>query len=210
MKWYMLNIHHTPVDVIKLYFFSWGLLYSMLDFLKKREVQIAIVVVILIAIIVLSVKKEGFQDFSGIWGDLAAFPAAFTESLKDSIAPKTPEPSNASEPVGSMPSVQIEAQKVVAPISIGNGLAIQAQVEIPAQSVDVPSQVPTVPPAQLEESETKVEAQQITIPAQTGVIPGKVDEKTGAIVGIPVQIPEQVIDVQAQSAHVQVMEGFRV
>jgi hypothetical protein len=106
--------------------------------------------------------------------------------------------------------IEVPEKKMTVPISIGDGLAVQAEVSVPAQQVEAPTQQSAMPPKEFEKSDVKVEEQTVTLPAQTGVIPAVVDEASGAVVGIPVSIPQQTVEIKAQDAHVQVMEGFRL
>lgn len=107
-------------------------------------------------------------------------------------------------------NIEVPEKKMMVPISIGDGLAVQAEISVPAQQVETPTQQSAVPPSQFEKSDVKIEEQTVTLPAQTGIIPAVVDEASGAVVGIPVSIPEQTVEIKAQDAHVQVMEGFRM
>jgi hypothetical protein len=89
-----------------------------------------------------------------------------------------------------------------------NGLAVNAKVQIPGQTTEVPAQVPvTLPAAQV--SDLIVSAQEVKIPAQTGVIPGSIDGSS-EVLSVPVSIPEQIVSISQQNAVIPTIEPFRM
>lgn len=108
-----------------------------------------------------------------------------------------------------VPEQQLEVPKMETkvPIDIGNGVSVNATIQVPAQTVTVPEQTATTeitPPAP---TNIEVGAQTVELPAQTGVLPAVIDGKN---VTVPVEIPAQTVDIPAQNAIIPTVEPFRL
>ncbi len=108
-----------------------------------------------------------------------------------------------------VPEQQLEVPKMETkvPIDIGNGVSVNATIQVPAQTVTVPTQTATseiTPPAP---TNIEVGAQTVELPAQVGVLPAVIDGKN---VTVPVEIPAQTVDIPAQNAIIPTIEPFRL
>jgi hypothetical protein len=171
--------------------------------------------VCLILLIILLSKREGFDALTEGVVDFAEYPKAFADVIlpdfiKDVVYDNYfTKPAEKVEP-NTYPSTQLElpSHEATVPIDIGNGLAVNAKVQIPGQTTEVPSQVPvSLPPAQV--SDVMVPAQEIKIPAQTGVIPGAI-AGSPEVLTVPVTIPEQIVSIPKQNAVIPTIEPFRM
>lgn len=140
-----------------------------------------------------------------------------SEPVKPSpTTPSTPAPmekatNQAPAPTVSqkVPEQKLEVPKMETkvPIDIGNGVAVNATIKVPAQTVQVPAQTATTeitPPAP---TNIEVGAQTVQLPAQTGVLPAVIDGKN---VTVPVQVPAQAVAIPAQNAIIPKIEPFRL
>lgn len=108
-----------------------------------------------------------------------------------------------------VPEQQLEVPKMETkvPIDIGNGVSVNATIQVPAQTVTVPEQTATTeitPPAP---TNIEVGAQTVELPAQAGVLPAVIDGKN---VTVPVEIPAQTVDIPAQNAIIPTVEPFHL
>lgn len=163
----------------------------MPEFVRNPMFMIIIAVVIILALAVIFIPKvkEGFVSI--VPRELAMFPDVFKPQLVE------------------VPKIHIDEQVMTVNLDIGEDKQVSADVSVPAQDVEVPKQVSAVP-EKPEMTETKVEAGEVVIPEQVGIIPAVVDNATGAVVGIPVSVPEQAVEVKEQFAYKKVMEGFKI
>lgn len=108
-----------------------------------------------------------------------------------------------------VPEQKLEVPKMETkvPIDIGNGVSVNATIQVPAQTVTVPEQTATTeitPPAP---TNIEVGAQTVELPAQVGVLPAVIDGKN---VTVPVEIKAQTVDIPAQNAIIPTVEPFRL
>lgn len=183
------------------------------DLIMKNPLAIVLILVIIALSIALMMKKENFEGMVEGLQLLAEYPATFAEKLVSSdvkgvsyenyFLPATNmvEPSSAVSTQLELPSHQATVK-----VDIGNGLAVDAKVQVPSQTVDVPSQAPMVIP-EAKMTDVTVAAQTVQIPAQTGAMPATV-EGTDKSVIVPVTIPAQVVSIPEQKAVVPVIEPF--
>lgn len=188
--------------------------------MKIKDLAIAnpIVVGLLLVILVLFilvVKKEDFDGMVEGVKELAEFPAIFAEKLvsadikgivyENYFKPAT-EAVMPMEVVGNQ--LELPSHEATVKVDIGNGMAVDAKVQVPAQTISVPTQdAQVIPEAKM--TDTTVSAQTIQLPAQTGMMPAAVEGSDKSVL-VPVEIPAQVVSIPEQQAVVPVIEPFRM
>jgi hypothetical protein len=189
------------------------------DKIKKiimmNPIAYALSLIVVILIIVLLTKKENFDGLVEGVKDYAEYPKTFADVIlpdfiKDVVYENYFNKSTETVMPNQYPSTQLElpSHEATVAIDIGNGLAVNAKVQIPGQTTEVPAQVPvTLPAAQV--SDLIVSAQEVKIPAQTGVIPGSIDGSS-EVLSVPVSIPEQIVSISQQNAVIPTIEPFRM
>jgi hypothetical protein len=187
------------------------------SFVMANPIPVAgvLFLIIFILVIVLLSKMEGFEGVTEGLRLFAEYPAAFAEAvvpefIKETVYDNYFTKNTEEVKPNEVPMSQLElpTHSVTVPIDIGNGLSVNADIQVPSQTVTVPTQIPvTLPTASV--SDVAVSAQSVQIPAQSGIIPGAIDG-TGAVVSVPVDIPAQIVQIPAQNAVVPVMEPFRM
>lgn len=169
----------------------------------------------IIILIIILASMDGFDGMVEGLKEYAEYPATFAESIVPEFVKDVVYDNyftKSSETVlpyqVDIPQLELPTHTATVPIDIGNGMAVEAKVQIPAQTINVGSQVPvTLPEAQ--KTDVLVSAQQVQIPAQTGIIPGKI-EGSSQVMTIPVDIPAQVVSIPEQKAIIPTMEPFRM
>lgn len=186
---------------------------NMLNFTKKNYLWVILVILFLVIVVSLS-SKEGFEDFNNKWETLAEYPATFVEKvstpfLKENTFINYYLPSKKATGPMSVDSQHLELKdgQAKVPIDIGNGLAVEAVVQIQKQTVDVEAQN-TVQVPKHTSTDVTVEQQEIHIPKQTSIIPGKMTED-GEMIALPVTVEAQTVTVEKQSAIIPSFEAFR-
>ena len=186
---------------------------NVLNFTKKNYLWIILAALFLVIVISLS-SKEGFEDFNSTWETLAEYPATFVEKvstpfLKENTFINYYLPSKKAAGPMSIDSQHLELKdgQAKVPVDIGNGLAVEAVVQIQKQTVDVKAQN-TVQVPKHTSTDVMVQQQQINIPKQTGIIPGKMTED-GGMIALPVTIEAQTVTVEKQTAIIPSIESFR-
>lgn len=184
-----------------------------IELIMKHPISTVLVIIIIILSAVL-IKKEHFDGMVEGLKTYAEYPVTFAEKLVSGEAkgisyenyflPATEKV----EPSAGTASTQLELpqHEATVKVDIGNGLAVDAKVQVPAQTVDVPSQTPIAIP-EAKKTDVTVAAQTVQIPAQTGAMPASV-EGTDKSVIVPVSIPAQVVSIPEQKAVVPVIEPF--
>jgi hypothetical protein len=174
-----------------------------------------IIAVILIIVLYIFLKKDSFDGMVQGEKSYAEFPASFVDAIvpgfiKDVVYDNYFTKSSENIVPYGLPISQLElpTHSVTVPIDIGNGMAVNAKVQVPAQTVELTSQVPVSVP-EPQKTDVLVSAQQVQIPAQTGIIPGKV-EGSSQVLTVPVEIPAQVVNIPEQNAVIPTMEPFRM
>lgn len=175
-------------------------------------IALAVVVIILIAIFA---SVDGFDGMVSGLKEYAEYPATFAEAIVPDFVKETVYDNYFVKPTETVKPYQVDISQLelpthtaTVPIDIGNGMAVEAKVQIPAQTVTVPAQVPvTLPEAQ--KTDVVVTAQEVQIPAQTGIIPGAIDGST-EVMKVQVDIPAQVVSIPEQNAIIPTMEPFRM
>jgi uncharacterized iron-regulated membrane protein len=186
---------------------------KVMDLVIKHPMATILLLVIIALSIALLMKKENFDGMVEGLQLLAEYPATFAEKLvsgdvkgvsyENYFLPATEkvEPSSA-------PATQLElpSHEATVKVDIGNGLAVDAKVQVPAQTVAIPSQDPMVIP-EAKMTDVTVAAQTVQIPAQTGAMPATVEGSDMSVI-VPVSIPAQVVSIPEQKAVVPVIEPF--
>lgn len=186
---------------------------SISNFIERNYMIIILVILFLIVVVSLS-TKESFSNFDS-WDTLAKYPETFTENL---IKPFLKE--------NSFINYYLPSEKTVRPMSVdtqylelkdsetkvsldvGNGVAVLANVKIPAQTAVVNSQTSTKLPEPVK-TDTKVKQQVVSIPEQVGTVPGMINDE-GDVVSVSVTVPEQQVIIPTQNAVVPVAESFKI
>lgn len=171
--------------------------------------------IIIIILIIILKTMDGFDGMVSGLKEYAEYPATFAESIvpefvKDVVYDNyfTKSSETVMPYKVDIPQLELPTHTATVPIDIGNGMAVEAKVQIPAQTVNVQSQVPvSLPEAQ--KTDVLVSAQQVQIPAQTGIIPGAIDGSS-QVMTVPVDIPAQLVSIPEQMAIIPVMEPFRM
>lgn len=187
-------------------------------FVKTNPMTVGIALTAVLGLIILIIVLSSMDTFEGMISGLkeyAEYPATFAEAIvpdfvKESVydnyfvkSTETVKPYQV-----DISQLELPTHTATVPIDIGNGMAVEAKVQIPAQTVSVPSQVPiTLPEAQ--KTDVVVTAQQVQIPAQTGIIPGAIDGSSD-VMKVQVDIPAQVVSIPEQNAIIPTMEPFRM
>lgn len=170
---------------------------------------------VILVLFILVVKKEDFDGMVEGVKELAEFPAIFAEKLvsgdlKGVVYENYFKP--AIEKVMPMEvagnQLELPSHEATVKVDIGNGMAVDAKVQVPAQTVSVPTQNAQVIPV-AKTTDTTVSAQTIQLPAQTGVMPAAVEGSNKSVL-VPVSIPAQVVSIPEQQAVVPVVEPFRM
>lgn len=181
-----------------------------LEFFKSHPEYIVVALLILVIIIVVA-TKENFDGYSPVLEKLASYPSAFLQQVValpnkayDTAKDFLPAIASAMPMSPPIKNLEVESQIATIPVAIGNGMSVQAEISVPAQTVDVPAQVPMSLPTP-EKTSLEVPAQVTEIKAQTGLIPTVVDGKT---IQVPVSIPTQMIDIKEQNATKSIIESF--
>ena len=174
-----------------------------------------IVAVIIIIVLYIVLKKDGFDGLIEGEKNYANFPSSFVEGIvpgfiKDVVYDNYFTKSSENVVPYGLPISQLElpTHTVTVPIDIGNGMAVNAPVQVPAQTVELKSQVPVSVP-EPQKTDVLISAQQVQIPAQSGIIPGKV-EGSSQVLTVPVEIPSQVVNIPEQKAVIPTMEPFHM
>lgn len=211
-------------------------LANVQQFLMTPNGMYTMLAIIILLIILLIVKyTEGFEGIVEGLNTFAEYPKTFTEYIlpsaethvkdiaydnyfvqpTETVMPNAPtitqlelEPLPEVQQPTPVKEVELPNLKIEAPVDLGNGVVAMAQVSIPAQTAEIPSQTPVVLP-EPEQTNIQVEQQTVTIPEQQGVIPSKI-EGSDASVTIPVTIPEQTVTIESQNSIVPVVEPFRL
>jgi hypothetical protein len=153
------------------------------------EVAAIVIFLAVVAVVIyfFVIKKEGFE---GMVREFAPFPDVFKPEKVE------------------LPKISLEEQKMSVAVEIGNDMVVDAEVKVPAQVVDIPTQTSAIMPKP-EVSDVKVESQTVTLPEQVGIVPAVVDKETGAVVGVPVAVPEQQVEIKEQFAYKKTRECFK-
>lgn len=175
-------------------------------------ILLTIVVIILISVLA---SMDGFDGMVSGLTEYAEYPATFATTVVPEFIKETVYDNyftKSSETVKpyqlDIPQLELPTHTATVPIDIGNGMAVEAKVQIPAQTINVSSQVPvTLPEAQ--KTDVLVSAQEVQIPAQTGIIPGAIDGSS-QVMTVQVDIPAQVVSIPEQMAIIPTMEPFRM
>ena len=175
----------------------------------------ALIFLVLLILLIVIFKRESFDGVIAGMKEYAEFPSSFSESIlpdfvKDVVYDNYfTKPSEKVMPM-EIPSsyLEIPTHTVNVPIDIGNGMAVNANIQVPSQTVDLPAQVPVAIPEPVK-TDVVITAQQVQLPAQTGIIPTTVDGSS-EILPITVDIPAQVVTIPEQQAIIPSMEPFRM
>jgi hypothetical protein len=163
----------------------------------------SIVLIVLIFAILILVSTEGFT------GDLADYPAIFMEKVAQ---PYVTDIKSVFNPQPYMPAINqlvIEAQVQSVMIDIGDGKAVEAPVQIPAQTVENIQEQKVIKYEEPKETDVVVAAQVVQLPQQEGVIKAPVNTD-GDYIEVPVVVPAQTVVIPEQKAVETTMETFRL
>ena len=196
---------------------------------------ITLTIIIILLIILIAKYSEGFEGIIYGMNNFADYPKSFNELILPEVPGQmaeiryenyfikpTEEVKPNSEPVNQLSlekeeelgvvmtpekEVLIPEMTIEAPVDIGNGVVAMAEVSIPTQTTEVPSQTPMELPKP-EKTDIQVESQIVDIPTQEGIMQTKI-EGTESFVSVPMTIPAQKVRVKKQKSIIPVYEPFR-
>jgi hypothetical protein len=186
--------------------------------LKVVRNNIVLIVLLILTIVVITTAccmKERFTDFSGVWKNPGNYPTIYTDDLIQPFINKADFnkyylPSDVTiSPVSSdIPQLDLNFGKVKVPVDIGNGLIVEADVEIPPQKVEMPGERIVLP--KTKKTGDVVPANVVQIPAQNGKIPVKINGTDESVI-VPVSIPSQTVVILEQPAiEKNIVEPFKL
>jgi uncharacterized iron-regulated membrane protein len=184
-----------------------------IELVMKYPITSLLILVIIALSTALLMKKENFDGMVEGLKLLAEYPATFAEkivsgdvkgvSYENYFLPTTQKVEPSSDFSNQL---ELPSHEATVKVDIGNGLAVDAKVQVPAQTVAIPSQDPMVIP-QAKQTDVTVAAQTVQIPAQTGAMPATVEGSDKSVI-VPVSIPSQVVSIPEQKAVIPVIEPF--
>lgn len=187
--------------------FSFNIMNRVNLFVKKNWPYIATVV--LLILFIFSVSTEGFAS------ELAEYPKIFTDSIMkpfvseiqtSELFKSTFEPQPYMPPISQL-NIESQIQSVM--IDIGNGKAVSAPVQIPAQVIENIQTQKIIKYEEPKETDVLVAAQVVQLPEQEGTIKAEVNGN-GDFIQVPVVVPAQTVVIPEQKAVETTMETFRI
>ena len=188
--------------------------YKTLPMDNKSMVIYSLVVLSIIFFISLMVfKRDHFEELYAEYPSVfdVKIPSSMKDIVYDNHAVKVVM--NAMSINQGTHELELPSHSTMVPVSIGNGLAANVMVKVPAQISSVPVNVPVVDMKTQESASAKTDvliaARQANIPAQSGCIPAKIDG-TDEMVMVPVNIPSQMVKIVEQTAFVPGKDTFKM